>query len=70
MIVNVKNRHKKGVDIPDANEVNVNVDRESFLECDALPPSRLIFPRIHLVCKWHLLMVTLWKQSHLQINSC
>jgi hypothetical protein len=40
MTVNIKNRHQKGVDIPDANEVNVNVDRESFLECGTLPPSR------------------------------
>jgi hypothetical protein len=63
--VNIEYRGKGGEGgegtAPDADELDINVDRESPLECVTLLPSCLVVARVHLVCEGDLLVVAGWQ---------
>ena len=60
-----RDRNVDILDIPNANEVDIDVHRECLLECGALLPSGLISLEEHLVCKRYLLMIACRKEANL-----
>ena len=55
--------------IPDADEFDLDVDRESFLESGALFPANQVIATEHLVCERNLLVVARREQAHLRLVS-
>ena len=53
------------MDVPDADEVDVDVDGERLLERGRLLPPELVVPREHLVRERNLLMVARGQESNL-----
>lgn len=57
-------------DIPDAYELDRDVNRKGFLEFGGLLPSFVVGSGIHLVCEWYLLEISGRKQSNFVQHAC
>lgn len=58
-------RTHERLSLPDANEVDADIQAEGFLERPALIPSIFVRARVHLVREWDLLMVVQGQESDL-----
>jgi hypothetical protein len=43
--------------------MDIHIDRKCLLEFGGLTPTSLVFATIHLVCEWHLLVITCWEEA-------
>lgn len=56
--------------IPDAEEIDLNVDGEWVLECIGLLPPQIVTMGVHLVCERNLLMVANWQEANFVDHTC
>jgi len=52
-------------DIPNPEQLDIDVDRESLFEHGTLLPTQLVFARVHLVRERYLLVIAFWQKANL-----